>query len=117
MNIWEHTGFENIIVTKGSEGVFVARAEKFGPVELPAEPVEVFNVTGAGDSFVAIFSICVGVGIDVIQASRIANKCAAYVVTKPGTTSVPSEVFKTAVRSIYPKGFFNGKETLFDKIN
>ena len=104
MSIWENAYFKNIIVTRGSDGVFVARADKFGPVEIDAEAVEVFNVTGAGDSFVAIFSVCAAMGIDVIQASRIANKCAAYVVTKPGTASVPWVVFKEAVQSIFPKG-------------
>jgi len=103
MTIWENAAFKNIIVTRGSEGVFVARADKFGPVELPAETVEVYNVTGAGDSFVAIFSTCVGLGIDVIQATRIANKCAAHVVTKPGTTAVPYQIFKQVVRSILPE--------------
>lgn len=114
MTVLENPDFKNIIVTHGSNGVFIPRAENNIPIELDAEAVEVFNVTGAGDSFVAVFSICVGLGIDVIQASRIANKCAAYVVTKPGTASVPEEVFKKAVKSIFPMGFFNGKETLFD---
>lgn len=96
--------FKNIIITHGADGVFIARAEKFGPVEIPAEAVEVYNVTGAGDSFVAIFSVCIGLGIDVIQATRIANKCAAYVVTKPGTTAVPPAIFLKAVTSIFPEG-------------
>lgn len=98
--------FENIIVTHGNQGVSIVKSNGFGMVDLPAEKVEVFNVTGAGDSFVAIFSICIGLGIDVVQASRIANKCAAYVVTKSGTASVPLEVFKNAVKSIFPKGEF-----------
>ena len=96
--------FKNIIMTTGSNGVAILRAEKFGPVEIPAEAVEVYNVTGAGDSFVSIFSICIGLGIDVIQATRIANKCSAYVVTKPGTTAVPPAIFLKAVTSIFPEG-------------
>ena len=100
----KNIALKNIIVTEGSDGVFVARAETSVPVQIPAEAVEVFNVTGAGDSFVAVFSVCVAMGIDVVQASRIANKCAAYVVTKPGTASVPWTVFKDAVRSIFPQG-------------
>jgi rfaE bifunctional protein kinase chain/domain len=98
--------FKNIIVTRGSEGVFIPKAEKFGPVSIDAEEVEVYNVTGAGDSFVAIFSICIGMDIDVVQSTRIANKCAAYVVTKPGTTAVPVDIFKKSVRSIIPKETF-----------
>jgi rfaE bifunctional protein kinase chain/domain len=106
MNVLQSHKFENIIMTTGSKGVAIMRAEKFGPVEIPAETVEVYNVTGAGDSFVSIFSICIGLGIDVLQATRIANKCAAYVVTKPGTTAVPPSIFMKAVTSIFTEGEF-----------
>jgi len=111
---WESPLIKHIITTQGSKGVTIARSADFMPTEIPAETVEVYNVTGAGDSFVAIFSACIGLGIDVLQSSRIANKCSAYVVTKPGTSAVPIEIFKKAVLSIFPKGFFNGKELVFD---
>lgn len=109
-------GFDYIVVTAGADGVYVMakKSDKKNSIYLPAEPVEVFNVTGAGDSFVAVFSACVGFGMDVVQASRVANKCAAYVVTKPGTSAVPFAIFKNSILSIYPKGYFNGKEYLFD---
>jgi bifunctional ADP-heptose synthase (sugar kinase/adenylyltransferase) len=98
--------FKNVIVTHGADGVFILKAEKFNPIGIPAETVEVYNVTGAGDSFVSIFSVCIGLGIDVLQATRIANKCAAYVVTKPGTTAVPPAIFMKAVTSIFTEGEF-----------
>lgn len=106
MTIWESSHFKNIIVTRGKDGVSIVQAEKYAPVDIQAEKVEVYNVTGAGDSFVSIFSVCIGLGIDIIQATRIANKCAAYVVTKPGTTAVPPAIFMKAVTSIFTKGEF-----------
>jgi D-beta-D-heptose 7-phosphate kinase/D-beta-D-heptose 1-phosphate adenosyltransferase len=106
--------FENIIVTKGPAGVSIIKSDTPGTVSIPAEKAEVFNVSGAGDSFVSIFSISIGMGIDVIQSTRIANKCSSYVVTKPGTIAVPYEIFRNAVLSIFPKGFFNGKEVVID---
>lgn len=107
MKTLESVRYTNIIVTKGSEGVCIFRMEDGGnPIDIPAEKVDVFNVTGAGDSFVSVFSTCVGMGIDVLQSSRIANKCAAHVVTRPGTSSVPIEIFENAVKSIFPKGDF-----------
>jgi rfaE bifunctional protein kinase chain/domain len=108
MDIWDNASFKNVIVTMGSDGVLIHKAENFNTMQISAEAVEVFNVTGAGDSFVAIFSICVGLGIDVVQSCRIANKCAAYVVTKPGTAVVPPSVFMKMLTSILPK------EKLFD---
>jgi rfaE bifunctional protein kinase chain/domain len=99
-----YSHFDNIIVTKGKEGVTIVKSRDAYIQAIPGESVEVYNVTGAGDSFVSIFSICIGMGIDIIQACRIANKCAAYVVTQPGTTVVPKLVFEQGVESIFPKG-------------
>jgi rfaE bifunctional protein kinase chain/domain len=99
-----YTHHDNIIVTKGKEGVSIIKSRDSYVQDIPGESVEVYNVTGAGDSFVAILSICVGMGIDIIQSCRIANKCAAYVVTQPGTTVVPKLVFEQIVESIFPKG-------------
>jgi rfaE bifunctional protein kinase chain/domain len=99
MSIWENEGFKNLIITCGKDGVFIPRSD-VGTFEIPGNEVEVYNVTGAGDSFVSIFSICIGIGLDVLQSSKVANTCAAYVVTKPGTSCVPYDVFQYAVELV-----------------
>lgn len=93
MDIWENIGLKNVIVTRGKNGVSIKRVG----VQIPGNEVEVYNATGAGDSFVSVFSICVGLGLNVMTASKVANICAAYVVTKPGTSTVPKDIFKHAV--------------------
>jgi rfaE bifunctional protein kinase chain/domain len=99
MDIWENEGFENVIVTRGKDGVTVYRP-RTPYINIPGNEVEVYNVTGAGDSFVAVFSICVGLGLNVLEATKVANSCAAYVVTKPGTSCVPYDIFKYAVELV-----------------
>lgn len=91
------THFDNIIVTRGKDGVRIIRPHRMNYLDIPGKEVEVYNVTGAGDSFVAVFSVCVGVGMSVTQSAAIANECAAYVVTKPGTSTVPPKIFWSAV--------------------
>jgi len=51
----------------------------------PVQSVEVFDVSGAGDTFVASFSIFHSVTDDIIGSIKFANKCASLVVQKKGT--------------------------------
>jgi D-glycero-beta-D-manno-heptose-7-phosphate kinase len=51
----------------------------------PSEPVEVFDVSGAGDTFLSSFAIYHTVTNNVIDAIKFANKCASVVVQRKGT--------------------------------
>lgn len=57
--------------------------------KIPSTPVDVYNVSGAGDTVVAVIATCIAMGIDEITSAKIANDAARYVVQKPGTTTVP----------------------------
>jgi len=86
-----------ILETKGSAGMtlYDRTTNQTWPIE--STPVEVYNVSGAGDTVIAVASICLSMGFHPVQAAMIANVCAAHVVTQPGTTTVPKEVFKNAL--------------------
>jgi rfaE bifunctional protein kinase chain/domain len=67
--------------------------------KIPAEDIHmVYNVSGAGDTVVAIVSACIAMGINPVAAAKIANSCAGYVVTQPGTATVPKDYFKEALQ-------------------
>ena len=51
----------------------------------PAQMVEVFDVSGAGDTFLSALSIYHSVTNDMIASIKFANKCASLVVQKKGT--------------------------------
>ena len=51
----------------------------------PVHPVEVFDVSGAGDTFIASFSVYHAITNDVPQSIKFANKCASLVVQRKGT--------------------------------
>ena len=92
---------ENILITKGKEGMELSRrigkntkdSETWHTVFIRDEPVPVYNVSGAGDAVVAVMATCIAKGVDIETSARIANKCAGYVVTQPGTSIVPKELF------------------------
>ena len=59
----------------------------------PSNSVEVFDVSGAGDTFLASFAIYHGVTNDIPAAIKFANKCASIVVQHKGTYSIkPSDL-------------------------
>ena len=71
-----------LIKTLGSKG-----ASCNGQI-YPSNPVEVFDVSGAGDTFLAAFAIFHSLTKDVTQSIKFANKCAGIAVQKKGTYSL-----------------------------
>lgn len=56
--------------------------------DLPAEAREVFDVTGAGDTVIAALAVMLAEGRPLLEATQLANRAAALVVGKFGTSSV-----------------------------
>ena len=54
----------------------------------PAESVEVFDVSGAGDTFLASFAIYHTLSKDFRQSIKFANKCSALVIQRKGTYAI-----------------------------
>ena len=90
-------GIRYILKTLGKDGMELLEEEE-KVCSVAAIPVDVYNVTGAGDTVVAVMSLCIAMRLDVEVAIKVANKCAQYVVTQPGTSIVPKKMFKGFVR-------------------
>ena len=86
-------GVEYILHTKGQNGMELNENQKNESWTIDAEPVPVYNVSGAGDVVVAMMAVCISKGINVLDSAYIANKCAGYAVTQPQTCVVPNDVF------------------------
>jgi rfaE bifunctional protein kinase chain/domain len=84
---------EYILLTQGSRGMTLIDNKDRSETKIHADPVEVYNVSGAGDTVVSIMAICLSMGWNPIDSATVANKCAGYVVTQPGTSVVPKEMF------------------------
>jgi D-beta-D-heptose 7-phosphate kinase/D-beta-D-heptose 1-phosphate adenosyltransferase len=81
-----------LLVTRGEKGMTLfARGEPAST--LPAEAREVFDVTGAGDTVIALMGAALGAGLATEAAAALANLGAGLVVGKIGVASVsPSEL-------------------------
>ena len=87
---------EYVLKTMGKNGMELTEQKhgRQGGIKIESKPVDVYNVSGAGDTVVAIMSLCLALGNDLYTSAKIANECAGYVVTQPGTSMVPREFFK-----------------------
>ena len=83
----------NVLLTLGARGIAFFHRDGGEPLVVPAEAKEVFDVSGAGDTVVAAFSLARAAGCDHASAISLANRAAAVVVGKRGTATVtPDEL-------------------------
>jgi D-beta-D-heptose 7-phosphate kinase/D-beta-D-heptose 1-phosphate adenosyltransferase len=75
-----------LVVTRSEKGLsLIAQNEK---VHVPTFAQEVFDVSGAGDTVIATLGAAIAGGIELPDASRLANLAAGIVVAKIGTSVV-----------------------------
>lgn len=86
---------EAMIITRGSEGMTLVEAS--GTIEhLPTQALEVFDVSGAGDTVIATLAVSLAAGTSMSKAMHLANTAGGIVVAKVGTAVVhPDELLTT----------------------
>jgi D-beta-D-heptose 7-phosphate kinase/D-beta-D-heptose 1-phosphate adenosyltransferase len=83
----ESLGLEALLITRSERGMTLL--QKGEPVlDLPARARDVFDVTGAGDTVVAVLGVGLACGLPLAEATALANAAAGIVVGKLGTVSV-----------------------------
>ena len=75
-----------VLVTRSEEGMTLVGEGV--PIHVPAYPVRVRDVSGAGDTVVAVISAMLAMGADFESAMRAANAAGAVVVGKRGTATL-----------------------------
>jgi D-beta-D-heptose 7-phosphate kinase/D-beta-D-heptose 1-phosphate adenosyltransferase len=91
----EVLGLQGLLVTRSEKGMalFAPGNGHREPWVIPTEAREVFDVSGAGDTVIAVFSAALASGADWQSAAMIANAAAGIVVGKVGTaTATPAEI-------------------------
>lgn len=86
----------NLLVTRGSAGMSLVGVS--GRLDVPARARDVFDVTGAGDTVVAVLAAALGRGLALEQAVVLANAAAGVAVGKVGTVAVTTAELAVALR-------------------
>jgi D-beta-D-heptose 7-phosphate kinase/D-beta-D-heptose 1-phosphate adenosyltransferase len=79
------TNAKAVLVTRSEAGMTLVTNEP--PLHLPAYPVRVRDVSGAGDTVSATVALMLAAGASFEAATRVANAAAAAVVSKRGTAT------------------------------
>ena len=89
----EHLNLESLIVTLGSEGMYVLTKsnKKIVGDFINAYPQEVFDVSGAGDTTISALGAALSEGNDIFSAAEFANLAASISVSKLGTSTVSKD--------------------------
>ena len=92
-------GVKAVLVTRGSDGMALFEPRR-PTVHIPIYGTdEVADVTGAGDTVIATFTLALAAGADPLQASLLANYAGGIVVMKRGTATVSQPELRRAVAS------------------
>ena len=88
-----------VLVTRGSRGIALFQ-DGAPPVSIPVHGTDqVADVTGAGDTVLATFSLALASGATALEAALLANFAGGVAVMKMGTAVVTPEELKGAIAS------------------
>jgi D-beta-D-heptose 7-phosphate kinase/D-beta-D-heptose 1-phosphate adenosyltransferase len=99
---------EAILVTQSERGMTLV-PRNGEAIHVPAHPVKVRDVSGAGDTVAAALAVALAAGADWENALRMANAAAAVAIGKKGTASVTSAELR---RRILPHAFLAAEEKI-----
>jgi D-glycero-beta-D-manno-heptose-7-phosphate kinase len=86
-----------VLVTLGEHGMMLFQQNE-APHYIPTKARQVFDVSGAGDTAIALFTLGLVCGATPIEAAEIANLGSAVVVGKLGTATVTRDEFVASFR-------------------
>jgi rfaE bifunctional protein kinase chain/domain len=91
---------KGVLVTRGRKGMAWVDDDKH-EVLIPRHGTdEIVDVTGAGDTVLAVFGLGLGAGASAVDAARLANVAASIVVGKQGTATVSPEELQQALDGV-----------------
>lgn len=89
----------SVLITRGEKGMDLFELHK-SRVHIPVTAKEVFDVTGAGDTVIAVLALAFSCKADLSTAAHLSSYAAGSVVGKVGTASISSQELIRVVRSV-----------------
>ena len=88
LRLGRELGLEALCVTRGEQGITLMQMDSGRVRHFPVQAREVYDVTGAGDTFIATLAAAVSSGYALEHALEFANRAAGLVVERLGTACV-----------------------------
>ncbi|PYR57566.1 MAG: D-glycero-beta-D-manno-heptose-7-phosphate kinase [Acidobacteria bacterium] len=86
---------ENVLITRGEHGMWLLGPD--GEFDLPAEALEVSDVTGAGDTVIAAIALGLAAGGSLADAARLANRAAGLAVSRFGPAAITADELRAVL--------------------
>ncbi|NIO17351.1 MAG: D-glycero-beta-D-manno-heptose-7-phosphate kinase [Deltaproteobacteria bacterium] len=96
--IMSKTAASAVLISRGAEGMTLIQKRGKKPLYIPAIAREVYDVTGAGDTVVSVFSAILSAGGGYEDSALVANIAAAVVVGEVGTSPITREKLIKAIK-------------------
>jgi D-beta-D-heptose 7-phosphate kinase/D-beta-D-heptose 1-phosphate adenosyltransferase len=109
------SGILSMVATRGADGLSVIRMDA-DAVHVRAQPREVFDVSGAGDTVVATLALALATGAELATGAMLANLAASIVVGKVGTASVSADELRGAADEAAGVGKLKTMHSLADQV-
>ncbi|HEY5791766.1 MAG TPA: PfkB family carbohydrate kinase [Chthoniobacterales bacterium] len=84
-----------LLITLGEDGMMLFRAGR-EPYHTPTRAREVYDVSGAGDTAIALFTAALAAGASLEEAAEISNHASGVVVAKLGTATLTPEELRAS---------------------
>ncbi|MCX8082795.1 MAG: D-glycero-beta-D-manno-heptose-7-phosphate kinase [bacterium] len=105
-SIKKRLGCEHLLITLGKDGMMLfEKGRKI--IHIPTVAKEVFDVTGAGDTVIAVFTLSLSAGASVVESAIISNIAAGITVAKLGTASTSQKELREIFREVLEKEYVN----------
>ena len=96
--ILEAYQFRALLITRGEEGMSLFEKDgRINHTHFSTRAKEIFDVTGAGDTVIGVFALCMASHASFREAALLANHAAGIVVGKVGTATVSQEELKRSL--------------------
>ncbi|MFC1708847.1 D-glycero-beta-D-manno-heptose-7-phosphate kinase [Candidatus Omnitrophota bacterium] len=94
----DYLGVKGILITLGDKGMRLFEKDK-KPYQIDTVAQEVFDVSGAGDTVIAAFTLALACGATMQEASSIANFAAGIVVGRSGVATTTQKELKQKIEN------------------
>lgn len=93
-NLLQALNLEALLVTRGSDGMTLIQKNTQHVIQIPAQAREVYDITGAGDTVVAVLAATLGCNGDYVVGAQLANLAAGISVGRLGTATVSRDLLE-----------------------
>ena len=93
------SGAEALLLTRGEKGISVFEKNK-DRADYPAKDVEVYDVSGAGDTVISAITLARICDLDMAESVELGNIAAGVVITKRGTVAIKKDELLRAIDEV-----------------